>query len=266
MVAALRVAIATRRWNAISSRQNPLVRRFRDARARRGRATALLLLDGEHLLDEALASRRRDRASSAFAERLADASAAALADECAHGAARASSSCRRRCSRRSARCSQPSGVVGDRAASDRATLDARARRGTPGSWSLMLHERPGPRQRRRDRPRGGRRAARPAIVCSDGTADPFGWKALRGAMGSTFRLPIAVRQPIARDAVATRARGGIRDRRHRRRAAARRCRTAICAVRRRSSSAAKAPGLPSDRRRRRRRAADDPDAARRSNR
>jgi len=35
------------------------------------------------------------------------------------------------------------------------------------------------------------------VICTEGTADPFGWKALRGGMGSTFRLPIAVRQPIA---------------------------------------------------------------------
>ena len=29
------------------------------------------------------------------------------------------------------------------------------------------------------------------VIAAEGTADPFGWKALRGAMGSTFRLPIA---------------------------------------------------------------------------
>ncbi len=34
-------------------------------------------------------------------------------------------------------------------------------------------------------------AAPPASSRPVGTADPFGWKALRGAMGSTFRLPIA---------------------------------------------------------------------------
>jgi TrmH family RNA methyltransferase len=34
------------------------------------------------------------------------------------------------------------------------------------------------------------------IMTTDGTADPFGWKALRGAMGSTFRMPIAVHQPL----------------------------------------------------------------------
>ena len=28
------------------------------------------------------------------------------------------------------------------------------------------------------------------VITADGTADPFGWKALRGAMGSTFRLPM----------------------------------------------------------------------------
>lgn len=34
------------------------------------------------------------------------------------------------------------------------------------------------------------------VTCPD-TADPFGWKALRGAMGSTFRLPVAARQAPA---------------------------------------------------------------------
>jgi RNA methyltransferase, TrmH family len=32
------------------------------------------------------------------------------------------------------------------------------------------------------------------VVTTTGTADPFGWKALRGAMGSTFRLPVAIGQ------------------------------------------------------------------------
>src|SRR5262249_55836571 len=30
----------------------------------------------------------------------------------------------------------------------------------------------------------------------DACADPFGWKALRGAMGSTFRMPVAAKQPL----------------------------------------------------------------------
>jgi TrmH family RNA methyltransferase len=34
------------------------------------------------------------------------------------------------------------------------------------------------------------------LIASPGTADPFGWKALRGSMGSAFRVPIAERQPV----------------------------------------------------------------------
>ena len=39
------------------------------------------------------------------------------------------------------------------------------------------------------------------LVATTKSADPFGWKALRGAMGSAFRLPIA-RAGDARDAMA----------------------------------------------------------------
>jgi TrmH family RNA methyltransferase len=34
------------------------------------------------------------------------------------------------------------------------------------------------------------------LVTGEGTADPFGWKALRGGMGSTFRLPIAAKTSL----------------------------------------------------------------------
>jgi TrmH family RNA methyltransferase len=45
------------------------------------------------------------------------------------------------------------------------------------------------------------------MITTPGTADPFGWKALRGAMGSTFRLPIAVRQPVSAAVNCLRSRG-----------------------------------------------------------
>lgn len=45
-----------------------------------------------------------------------------------------------------------------------------------------------------------------AVLALDGTADPRGWKAMRGAMGSTFRLPVA--RGSSRDAIAAaRSRG-----------------------------------------------------------
>src|SRR5690606_32561610 len=56
-----------------------------------------------------------------------------------------------------------------------------------------------------------------AVAVLDGSADPGGWKALRGAMGSTFRLPVGrlLRQDLMDRArarglrvVAAAARGG----------------------------------------------------------
>ncbi len=54
--------------------------------------------------------------------------------------------------------------------------------------------------------RAAEAAGATAIVLVDGSADPFGWKALRGSMGSSFRLPVA--RAGQREALATlRARG-----------------------------------------------------------
>jgi TrmH family RNA methyltransferase len=47
------------------------------------------------------------------------------------------------------------------------------------------------------------------VIACEQTADPFGWKALRGAMGSTFRLPVAAQQPAGL-AVATARLHGLR--------------------------------------------------------
>jgi TrmH family RNA methyltransferase len=47
------------------------------------------------------------------------------------------------------------------------------------------------------------------IVAIEGTANPFGWKALRGAMGGTFRLPIAARGTLS-DVIASAGQEHIR--------------------------------------------------------
>jgi len=52
-------------------------------------------------------------------------------------------------------------------------------------------------------------AAATGVVACEGTADPYGWKALRGAMGSTFRVPVVPRQPAGL-AVATARLHGLR--------------------------------------------------------
>ena len=46
------------------------------------------------------------------------------------------------------------------------------------------------------------------VACAP-SADPFSWKALRGAMGSTFRLPVPDRMPL-HDALAAARRRGLR--------------------------------------------------------
>jgi TrmH family RNA methyltransferase len=39
--------------------------------------------------------------------------------------------------------------------------------------------------------RAAEAAGATGVIVADGSADPFGWKALRGSMGSAFRLPVA---------------------------------------------------------------------------
>jgi TrmH family RNA methyltransferase len=45
------------------------------------------------------------------------------------------------------------------------------------------------------------------LVACEPSADPFSWKALRGAMGSTFRLPVPDRVPLHAALLAARRRG-----------------------------------------------------------
>jgi len=47
------------------------------------------------------------------------------------------------------------------------------------------------------------------VIACGSSADPFGWKALRGAMGSAFRLPV-VRETHARDALLALKQAGVR--------------------------------------------------------
>ena len=48
-----------------------------------------------------------------------------------------------------------------------------------------------------------------ALLATGTTADPYGWKALRGGMGSTFRIPV-VHHPDVTDLIAQARRAGVR--------------------------------------------------------
>lgn len=184
----------------ISSRQNPLVTRFRDLARGRG-ASDFILLDGEHLLEEALDSGVA-LDTVAFAERMIDSRADHLVDR----VLRAGANAVRVPDPVMAAISPvkaPAGIVAigrARAASLDAALDA------PLPLVLLLDNiqdagNVGAIVRTADA------CGATGIVAAAGTADPFGWKALRGAMGSTFRMPIAPGQSLEQALGRARERG-----------------------------------------------------------
>ena len=180
----------------ISSRQNALVKRFRGVA--RGEYPDLMLLDGNHLLREALRSGIRIE-TVAFADRIDDA-------ELMHGAERTGAETFRVNESILSAISpvrHPSGVVALAAKPELSLDDVLAKQPAlvvmlsevqdPGNVGAVI--------------RAAEGCGASGVVCSDATADPYGWKALRGAMGSTFRLPIAVKESVDNGIAAARARG-----------------------------------------------------------
>jgi TrmH family RNA methyltransferase len=179
----------------ISSRQNALVKRFRGVA--RSEYPDFMLLDGDHLLREAIASGIRIEAV-AFADRIDDL-------ELMHSAERAGAEISRVSEPVLSAISpvrQPSGVVAIAVKPELSLDDVLVKSPAlvvmlsdvqdPGNVGAVI--------------RAAEGCGATGVVCSDATADPFGWKALRGAMGSTFRLPVAARQSLAGAIAAARAR------------------------------------------------------------
>ncbi|MEP6917735.1 MAG: RNA methyltransferase [Acidobacteriota bacterium] len=172
----------------LSSRQNPIVKRFRDlARGRAG--DGWVLLDGEHLIREAQASGARVEVAAFSGPVDAD-----LLPPLAVDLERAGSRVIAVTEQVLAAMSpvrEPSGVVAIAALRDTPLADAiAARRGSHPQLVLMLSDVQDPGNVGAII-RAAEGCGASAVVAGDGSADPFGWKALRGAMGSTFRLPVA---------------------------------------------------------------------------
>lgn len=162
--------------NRISSRQHAVVQRFREAA--RGK-TDLVLLDGEHLVDEALDAGvpldvvLTDGRANTLATR-ARASGATVYDA-ATTVLEAASPVR-----------TPTGIVAlarwqPRSVSD--TFD----RATGTYLGLVGVQDPG---NAGSAIRAADALGAAAVLALDDTADPGGWKTLRGSMGSAFRLDI----------------------------------------------------------------------------
>jgi RNA methyltransferase, TrmH family len=189
----------------ISSRHNPVVQRFR-ALARGAGSTAdagAMLLDGPHLIEEALAS-GVTLDTIAFAERHLPGRFDTLAARAAAGGVRRVVVTEQVLAAMSP-VQQPSGVVAIGARRSASLDDVFSRQPPlilllaevqdPGNVGAII--------------RTAEACGATGVIPGDATADPLGWKALRGGMGSTFRLPVAARQPLE-DAARRAQAAGIR--------------------------------------------------------
>ena len=173
----------------VTSRRNPLVARFRSARRTNRRSRTHLLLDGQRLIADArragvrlesvlVAASALRRGAPALDALVADCEANRIAVAAGSDPVLAAASPLR----------SPSTAVAlarHRAPSVEEVL-ARAAHGCliapagvqdPGNLGAIV--------------RAADAAGAGGVVVAGAAADPFGWKALRGAMGSTFRLPVA---------------------------------------------------------------------------
>jgi RNA methyltransferase, TrmH family len=185
----------------ISSRQNAAVRRFREIA--RARGSAYVLLDGEHLLDEALRSGMPIEVA-AFSSALAAGRLSGLADAVERSGARLLAVSDQVLAAMSP-VQHPSGVVAIAARPASGMDEALAR---PPQLALLLRDVQDPGNVGAI-VRVAEACGATGIITSEGTADPFGWKALRGSMGSALRVPIATR--VSLEDAARRARlAGLR--------------------------------------------------------
>jgi TrmH family RNA methyltransferase len=184
----------------ISSRQNSIVKRFR-ALARVKTHDGEILLDGPHLVDEALQS-GVPVTIAAFAESALGGHTAQIAERAARAGARtlvAGDAVFQALSP----VKEPSGVVAiaRRPATSIDTLLARSPQllivldgvQDPGNVGAVV--------------RAAEGLGATGVIVAAGSADPFGWKAVRGAMGSTLRLPVVARAPLMDTLRAMRAAG-----------------------------------------------------------
>jgi len=187
---------------AISSRHNPFVQQCRALARRRDARSGDVLLDGLHLLSDALAAgvpMTAVAAPEAFwqgpvgaAMAGALASAGALLYSAVPAVLEAASPVK-----------APTGIVAiarwqaveaERVLeAQRALVVCAVQVRDPGNTGAII--------------RAAEAAGATGVIATEGSADPFGWKALRGSMGSAFRLPVAAGADAAAVCREARARG-----------------------------------------------------------
>ena len=183
----------------ISSRHNPFVQQCRDLARKRDARTGTVLLDGLHLLSDALASGVTVEAAASSEAFWQGPVGAPLAGALVAGGAilhAASPAVLEAASPVKA----PTGIVaiarwrpadvGAVLAAQPALIVCAVHVQDPGNTGAII--------------RAADAAGATGVIITAGSADPFGWKALRGSMGSVFRLPVAAGAQV--DAVCREAR------------------------------------------------------------
>jgi RNA methyltransferase, TrmH family len=183
----------------VTSRHNPLVARFRDAA--RGDADAVMLLDGAHLVADALAAK--------VAIQIAAVTAAAHDMPAIHELAD-------RLSQHGVEVVPVSAPVMDAISPVRSASAIAALADRPRDRAAEMYNGPAPlvviAVDIQDPGNVGaivrvaEAAGASGVVAAGASANPFGWKALRGSMGSALRVPIGGGNPAAAIATARRHR------------------------------------------------------------
>jgi RNA methyltransferase, TrmH family len=182
----------------VSSRHNPIVSRYRAAA--RGELAGLMLLDGQHLVDEALDAGLSIRHAAFTGAALARPDTTALAERLgSRGVPVVAVTAPVMAALSPVRSASPAVALADRPAeragvahgSDLLLVAADVQ--DPGNLGAIV----------RVAEAGG---ATGVLTCGT-SADPFGWKALRGSMGSALRIPLQRLPDVAAAAAAARNRG-----------------------------------------------------------
>jgi TrmH family RNA methyltransferase len=173
----------------LTSRHNPIVARYRAAA--RGEDPSLMLLDGVHLVADAVAAKVAlvDIVVAAGAESRADVAAAIELIQ-RGGTSFVSASATVMAALSPVRSSSPIVALARRPTGDAARIYDRSAPMVvilsdvqdPGNLGAIV--------------RVAESAGAAGVVAAGASADPFGWKALRGSMGSALRLPIATRATL----------------------------------------------------------------------
>ena len=184
----------------ISSRQNPIVKRFRELIRSRGDGDHVLL-EGEHLVAEALAARVPLEVAAISAVQ-ADGRLSTLASQLRHAQVKTVAVSDAVLSAISP-VRQPGGVV---AIGRRRPATVEQALGGETQLVLLVSDVQDPGNVGAI-VRAAEAYGVTGIVTGSGCADPFGWKALRGSMGSTFRVPVAADHDVLGAMTHARARG-----------------------------------------------------------